>query len=111
MIVEWKSYRATDNAAHAMKERFNNHTLRFMARHGIGVVGVYSDPADPAMLYYLTRFDSDADRQRAWKAFQDDPEWKALRRDTEADGPLVAQHTTLVLQPEPAAQRPTDAVG
>lgn len=111
MILEWKSYRAADNAARAMKDRFTKHTLRFMARHGIGVVGVYSNPSDPTMLYYLTQFANDTERQSAWKAFQSDPEWQALRRETEADGPLVAEHTTLVLQPELAAHCATDAIG
>lgn len=102
MIFEWRTYQAADNAAPAMKDRFMKHTLRFFARHGIGVVGVYSDPTDPSKLYYLAQFDTDEKRQAAWKAFQGDPEWQAVKRDSEIGGALVAAQTTIILQPEPA---------
>lgn len=102
MIFEWRTYQAADNAATAMKDRFMKHTLRFFARHDIGVVGVYSDPTDPSKLHYLTQFDSDEKRQAAWKAFQGDADWQAVKRDSEVNGALVATQTTLVLHPEPA---------
>lgn len=101
MIFEWRTYQAADNAAPAMKDRFLKHTLRFFAKHGIGVVGVYSDPIDPLKLYYLTKFDTDEKRQAAWKAFQSDPDWQAVKRDSEVNGALVATQTTIVLHPEP----------
>ena len=101
MIFEWKEYKAVDGAAKAMKDRFTTHTLRFFKRHGIDVVGVYSDPADSSRLYYLTRFADDESRQKAWKAFQADPEWQAIKRDSETNGPLLASQSTLTLHPEP----------
>jgi len=100
MIFEWRTYQAAEGTAAAMKERFMNHTLRFFAKHGIGIVGVYSDPADPAKLYYLTQFQTDEQRQAAWKAFQGDPEWQAIKRDSESSGPLVAAQSTILLHPE-----------
>jgi hypothetical protein len=102
MILEWKTYQATDNSASAMKDRFIKHTLRFLAKHGITVVGVYSAAEDPTVLYYLAQFDTDEQRRAAWKAFQNDPDWQALRKETEINGPLVAAQTTIVLRPEPA---------
>lgn len=102
MILEWKAYQAAENAELAMKDRFMNHTLRFLEKHGIGVVGVYTSPDDPKMLYYLAQFDTDERRQSAWKAFQSDPDWQSLRKDTEVNGPLVAAQSTIVLHPERA---------
>jgi hypothetical protein len=101
MIFEWRAYQAADNAAPAIKDRFMKHTLRFFSKHGIGIVGVYSDPADPSKLYYLTQFETDAKRQAAWKAFQADPDWQTVKRESEVNGPLLAGQTTLVLHPEP----------
>jgi hypothetical protein len=100
MILEWKAYQAAENAAPAMKDRFINHTLRFLAKHSIGVVGVYTSPDDPKMLYYLAQFETDEQRQTAWKAFQSDPDWQAVRADTEVNGPLVAVQSTIILHPE-----------
>lgn len=102
MIFEWKEYKAADGTAAAMKDRFMTHTLRFFKKHGIDIIGVYSDPSDLSKLYYLTRFADDISRQAAWKAFQTDPEWQAIKRETEANGPLLAAQATLVLQPENA---------
>ena len=99
MILEWKSYQAAENAAPAMKDRFMNHTVRFLARHGLEVVGVYTSPDDANMLYYLTQCETDEKRQAAWKAFQNDPEWQALRKETDVNGPLVAAQSTIVLHP------------
>lgn len=102
MILEWKAYQAAENAAPAMKDRFMTHTLRFLAKHGIGIVGVYTTPEDANMLYYLTQFETDEKRQAAWKGFQNDPEWQALRKETEVSGPLVAAQSTIILHPAQA---------
>lgn len=99
MILEWKTYQAADGAAQAMKDRFKTHTLRLLEKHGIGVVGVYSDPADPTKLYYLAKFDTEEKRQASWKAFQSDPDWQSVRKQSEVNGPLLAGQTTLVLHP------------
>lgn len=99
MIFEWKTYQAADGAAPAMKDRFQKHTLRLLKKHGIGVVGVYSDPADPTKLYYLAQFDSDEHRQASWKAFQNDPDWQSVRKQSETNGPVLAGQTTLILHP------------
>jgi hypothetical protein len=55
------------------------------------------------MLYYLTEFASDDARKAAWAAFGADPEWQALRQETEANGPIVSQQTTTLLTREYAA--------
>jgi hypothetical protein len=99
VILEWKAYQAAENAEAAMKERFMNHTQRFLAKHGIILVGVFTSPDDPKMLYYLTQFDTDEQRRASWKAFQGDPEWQALRKETEVNGPLVAVQSTIILHP------------
>ncbi len=100
MIIEWKTYQAADHQEEAMKQRFKTHTLRFLAKHGIKVLGVYSSPENAAMLYYLTQFETDEARKAAWSAFAADPEWQALRRETEASGPIVAQQSTILLTSE-----------
>ena len=48
-------------------------------------------------LTYILAFDSLADREAKWTAFQADPGWHQVRAETEAAGPIVAQvHNTLM---------------
>ena len=50
-------------------------------------------------LYYLLKFDSLADREKKWNAFQADPEWHQARAETEKNGPIVAKVVNSFLQP------------
>ena len=50
-------------------------------------------------LYYLLEWESLAERETRWNAFQSDPEWLAKRAETEIEGPIVASISNLILQP------------
>ena len=48
---------------------------------------------------YLLAWESLADREKKWNAFQADPEWHTKRAQTEANGPIVAKVVNSFLQP------------
>ena len=50
-------------------------------------------------LYYLLEWESLAERDQKWAAFQADPEWIARRAETEKDGPIVSTISNLILTP------------
>ena len=50
-------------------------------------------------LYYLLEWESLAERDEKWAAFQADPEWGEKRAKTEANGPIVSKITNAILQP------------
>ena len=50
-------------------------------------------------LYYLLEWESLAEREQKWNAFQSDPEWIAKRAETEKDGPIVANVAVQLLTP------------
>jgi hypothetical protein len=50
-------------------------------------------------LYYFLKWDSLAERERKWAAFQADPEWIEKRAQTEANGAIVARVENSILQP------------
>ena len=50
-------------------------------------------------LYYILEWESLADREAKWNAFVTDPEWMAIRGETEKDGQLVSHITNLMLSP------------
>jgi NIPSNAP len=74
--------------------RFENHTLRIWERFGIEPIGFWlADVGVSNELHYILRWADMADREKRWKAFQADEEWKRTRAETEANGPLQTRIT------------------
>ena len=99
MIYEIRVYEASDGNADAMKARFRDEVVKRFPGHGIELLGVFESATEVSRLTYLTRFQSERDRTRAWAAFGADPEWKAIKAATEVNGPLLKNQTVSVLSP------------
>ena len=99
MIYEIRVYEAADGKAEAMKTRFKNEVVQRFPSHGIELLGVFKSASDAARLTYLTRFQSEDDRSKAWAAFGADSEWRAIKAATEVDGPLLKNQSITVLSP------------
>ncbi|MGX1097411.1 NIPSNAP family protein [Amorphus sp. MBR-141] len=99
MIFELRNYKATPGSVDKLHRRFEDHTLALFARHGISLVGFWVPEEDEERIVYLVRFESDAARKAAWDAFQADPDWKRVKAESEADGPIVASLDSMVLSP------------
>ncbi len=99
MIYELRIYRPAEGRAEALKRRFVDRTLPFFSRHGIEVLGVFEPKEGSDRIVYVTRFADDERRTEAWAAFQADPEWKAIKAESETAGPLIQEQTVLVLDP------------
>jgi hypothetical protein len=57
-------------------------------------------------LTYILTFDSMADREAKWAAFQANPDWQQARSQTEADGPIVAQVVNSFMRLTPYSPEP-----
>jgi hypothetical protein len=99
VIYEIRVYEAVEGKADAMRSRFKNEVIPRMPRHGIELVGAFVSPVEDGKLTYLTRFASEEARQKSWGSFGADPEWKAVKAASEAEGPLLRQQTVTVLSP------------
>ena len=99
MIYEIRVYEASDGNTEAMKARFRNEVVKRFPGHGIELLGVFESATEAATLTYLTRFNSEDDRTKAWAAFGADPEWRAIKGATEVNGPLLKNQTVSVLSP------------
>jgi heme-degrading monooxygenase HmoA len=99
VIYEIRIYEAADGKADAMKARFKNEVVKRFPAHGIELLGVFETPTEPTRLTYLTRFNSEDDRSKAWAAFGADPEWRAVKAASEVNGPLLKNQTVSVLSP------------
>lgn len=103
-IFEERIYRAKDGRTFAgVNKRFNDHTTRIFAQHGITPVGFWTVEigADQPSLYYLLRFDSLADYDPTWGAFRSNPEWQQVRAESEKDGNLLLWIRSTILAPLP----------
>lgn len=107
-IYELREYVATSERVQALHKRFEDHTLVLLQRHGIRVVGLWNDADDPERLILLLHLEAESDRAAAWKSFVEDPEWKKIKRASEADGPLVSEMHSTVLEPVPYFDTPLD---
>lgn len=102
MLYEWRVYEAVPGKMGALNDRFQNITLKFFERHGIRVVGFWEAVVGTTnTLYYMLAWESLAQREKVWAAFQADAEWIKARAATERDGPLVQRITNAILRPAP----------
>jgi hypothetical protein len=66
-------------------DRFRDHALRIMARHGFAVRSIWrSEHQDKVEFVYLLDWPDAATMKTAWAAFMADPEWAAIKKETGA---------------------------
>lgn len=101
MIYELRIYRTLPNRMPNLLARFQNHTLRIWEKHGIRQAGFWTTLVGESSndLTYLLAWESLEERERKWNAFVADPEWIAVRAETEKDGPINANVSNQFLIP------------
>jgi hypothetical protein len=101
MIHELRVYHCVPGRLPALLKRFETITLGLWEKHGIRQAGFWTVLVGDSNqdLYYLVQWESMAEREKKWNAFQADPEWHAKRAETERDGPIVASLSNSFLQP------------
>jgi len=101
MLYELRVYHCVSGRLPALLKRFDTITLKLWEKHGIRQAGFWTVAIGDSSqdLYYLLAWESLADREKKWNAFQSDPEWIEKRAETERDGPIVASVSNSILQP------------
>jgi len=101
MIYELRIYRCVPGKLPALNNRFANITLKIWERHGIKQAGFFTTLIGESNqeLTYMLAWESMADREKKWNAFQADPEWHTKRAETEKDGPIVHNVAVQLLTP------------
>ena len=101
MIYESRVYRCVPGRLPALLKRFETITLKMFEKHGIRPAGFFTTligESNQELTYYLA-WESLAERETKWTAFQTDPEWIEARANTEADGQIVANIVSQILVP------------
>ena len=100
-VYELRTYSTLPGRLPALLARFRDHTCQLFTKHGMTNLA-YWTPADAKdgagdKLVYLLAHASREAAAASWKKFQADPEWKAARTASEADGKIVAKVESVFL--------------
>jgi hypothetical protein len=91
-VYELRMYHVKEGKADALKARFGDHTDAIFRRHNMKSIGYWS-PEDAKssqeLFIYILEHPSREEAEKNWAAFQADPEWKQVKAESEANGPLV----------------------
>jgi heme-degrading monooxygenase HmoA len=101
MIVELRTYHCAPGRLPALHERFTSTTLGFFEQYGIRQIGFWTNltGATNQSLTYLLQWESLAEREAKWNAFQSDAEWIAKRAASEAHAIIVERIENQFLTP------------
>jgi NIPSNAP len=101
-VFEIRTYTTHDGRLDALNARFRNHTTRLFGRHGMTNVGYWTPAEGPLAgntLIYILAFPDLEAAKKSWDGFRSDPEWKKIRAESEANGPIVSKIESVFLQP------------
>jgi hypothetical protein len=101
MIYESRVYRCIPGRLPALLKRFESTTLKLWDKHGIRQAGFFTTligESNQELTYFLA-WESLAERETKWNAFQSDPDWIAARAKSEEDGQILQNITSQFLVP------------
>ena len=89
-FYEMRIYHAAPGKLDELNKRFRDHTTKLFEKHGMENIG-YWVPLNNTnnTLIYVLAFPSREARNKSFKDFGADPEWKAAAKASEANGKLV----------------------
>ncbi len=97
-VFEMRTYHTHEGKLEDLHARFRNHTNALFVKHGMSLIGYWTPEDQPETLVYILAYPSKEAREKAWKGFIDDPEWKAAFEASRKDGPLVKKVESSFLQ-------------
>ncbi len=101
-VFELRTYYAAPGKMEALQARFRDHTNKLFEKHNMKIVGFWV-PTDPkesqVKLIYILAHPSREAADTNWKAFQDDPDWQAAKKESEKDGKLVDKVERVYMTP------------
>jgi hypothetical protein len=101
-FFELRIYHVAPGKMEALKTRFTDHTNKLFDKHGMTIIGFWTpdkpEEADKKLIYILA-YPSKEAREASWKAFREDPDWLAVKAESEKDGKLVEKVEEIYLNP------------
>lgn len=88
-LFEMRTYHTHPGKLPDLHKRFREHTNALFVKHGMTLVGYWVPEDQEETLVYILAYPGKEAREKAWKGFMNDPDWKAAFEASHADGPLV----------------------
>jgi len=101
-VYELRLYHVKEGKMDALKARFDDHTDALFKRHNMKSVGYWQPqdaPSSQNLFVYILEHPSREEAQKNWAAFQADADWKKVKADSEANGPLVDHIDSYFMDP------------
>jgi len=101
-VYELRLYHVREGKIEALKARFGDHTDALFKRHNMKSIGYWipeDAPSSQNLFVYILEHPSRQEAEKNWAAFQADPEWKKVKAESEAQGPLVDQIDRYFMDP------------
>src|SRR5437588_540873 len=101
MIYELRVYHCVPSRLPDLLKRFDTITLKLWDKHGIRQAGFWTTLVGESNqdLTYLLQWESLAEREKKFGAFEADPDWHQQRAETEENGPIVQRVANSFLAP------------
>jgi hypothetical protein len=100
-VYELRTYHLNEGKEALILERFRTKETKIFARLGMQGVGYWvptDDPLAGRTLVYMLRHKSREAATESWAEFSKDPEWVALKAETEKDGTFVKMHESIFMK-------------
>jgi NIPSNAP len=100
-VYELRTYHLNEAKEAAILARFRTKERAIFARCGMHGVAYWTPTEEPLagrMLVYMLRHKSREAAKESWAKFSADPEWVALKAETEKDGAFVKLHESVFLK-------------
>jgi len=101
-VFELRTYVTNPGKLPDLHKRFRDHTCRIFQKHGVELIGFWTPAEGPQAentLIYVVAFPSMEAREKSWKAFRDDSEWKKVFAESHKDGVIVKNVESKLMKP------------
>ncbi len=100
-VYELRTYHLNEGKQPLILERFRSKETRIFERlgmHGVGYWVPTDEPLAGRTLVYMLRHKSREAAKESWAKFSKDPEWLAVKAESEKDGGFVKLHESVFLK-------------
>ena len=100
-VFELRTYHTYEGKLDTLLTRFRDHTTKLFERHGMTNVAYWlptDEPLKGKTLIYVISHESREAAAKNWAAFRDDPEWKKVQADSEANGKIVEKVDSVFME-------------
>jgi heme-degrading monooxygenase HmoA len=100
VVHQLRVYEIFENNKQAFHERFRDHAMRIMARHGFKIIAIWETKhKDRTEFVYLLQWPDRATLTASWAKFMADQEWSDIKKRTGAvHGRMVGEIQDRVLE-------------